>query len=119
MWTTATNGDPAGFLSTPVDLVKMGNALLYKHIISDASRTKLWTPYALTTGKENVYGIGFRIEKNKAGMTYMSHGGTSIGGRTFFVIYPKEELVMAITYNLLPSGYNEIELSDIFAAAIR
>ncbi|MEJ7611901.1 MAG: serine hydrolase domain-containing protein [Ferruginibacter sp.] len=104
-----------GILSTPTDLLKFGNAILYKKILSERSRAALWTPYPLSTGKENVYGIGFRVEKNNAGQTYMSHGGTSIGGRTFFVIYPKEEVVMAITYNLLPAGYNEIELSDIFS----
>lgn len=108
-----------GILSTSYDLVKLGNALLQNKIISEKSRNVLWTPYRLSTGKENVYGIGFRIEKDKAGRTFMSHGGTSIGGRTFFVIYPKEELVMAITYNLLPAGYNEIELSDIFVKGIK
>lgn len=103
-----------GILSTSYDLLKLGNALLQNKIISVSSKNVLWTPYKLSTGKENVYGIGFRNEKDKAGRTFMSHGGTSIGGRTFFVIYPKEELVMAITYNLLPAGYNEIEISDIF-----
>ncbi len=108
-----------GMLGTPYDLLKLGNALLRNKILSDKSRIALWTPYKLTSGKENIYGIGFRIEKDKAGRIHMSHGGTSLGGRTYFIIYPKEELVFAITYNLLPAGYNEIEFSNIFAETVK
>ena len=108
-----------GLLGTPNDLLKLGNALLQNKILSEKSRSALWTPYKLTSGKGNTYGIGFRIEKDKAGRTHMSHGGTSFGGRTFFIIYPKEELVFAIAYNLLPAGYIETEFSNIFAETIK
>lgn len=62
-----------------------------------------------------MYGIGFRIEKDKAGRTFMSHGVSTFESRTYFIIYPKEELVMAVTYNLLPVGDDEIGLSDILS----
>ena len=103
-----------GILSTPYDLVKMGNALLLNKFLSQKSLAALWTPYVLSTGKPNVYGIGFRIEKDKAGRTYISHGGTSMGGRTYFIIYPKEEIVMAITYNYLPGIYDELPIANVF-----
>ena len=103
-----------GILSTPYDLIKLGNALLREKFLSEKSRAALWTPYQLSTGKPNVYGIGFRNETDEAGRTYISHGGTSMGGRTYFIIYPKEEIVMAITYNYLPGIYDELPIANIF-----
>lgn len=103
-----------GFLSTPADLVKMANALLYKKFISDNTIHELWTPYKLSGDAATIYGIGFRIEKDKSGRNQIHHGGTSMGGRAFLAIYPDDDIVMAIAYNVLPGNYYEVMLADIF-----
>lgn len=103
-----------GFLSTPVDLVKMADALLHKKFINASTADQLWTPYQLSNGTNNIYGIGFRIEKDKAGRNQIHHGGTSMGGRAFLVIYPDDDIIMAITYNVLPGKYYEVMVADIF-----
>lgn len=108
-----------GFLSAPVDLVKLGNALLQKQFISPGVLNQLWTPYVLSSGAKNIYGLGFRIEKDAAGRTMIHHGGASVGGGAFLIMYPDQELVVAIAYNLLPQSLNRGALAEIFLNEIK
>lgn len=92
-----------GYLSTPIDLIKMCQSLLKNDFISASSKKILWTPAILKTGKTTNYGIGWRIETDEKNRTFVHHGGNSVGGRSFLLIYPEESLIIAVSSNLSDS----------------
>ena len=95
-----------GYVSTPSDLVKFGNALLGNKFLSSSSKDILWTPVLFDNGEMNPenYGLGFRVDQDKLGR-YIHHGGKSVGGYAYFVIYPKLEIVVAFVTNVTPMGF--------------
>lgn len=103
-----------GFLSTPIDLVKMAQALVAKKFITATTVEQLWTAYKLSTGEKNIYGIGFRIETDNAGRKQIHHGGVATGSGAFLVIYPDDGLIMAITYNLVPQTMRSTQIAQVF-----
>ncbi|HYV93295.1 MAG TPA: serine hydrolase domain-containing protein [Chitinophagales bacterium] len=105
-----------GFLSTPIDLVMMCQSLLSHQILSEKNVQLLWTPNVLPSGENTGYGIGWRIAKDSMGRSIIHHGGQSVGARAFLIIYPDEELVIAITCNQ-SSNFNEVlaeKIADCF-----
>ncbi len=103
-----------GFLSTPIDLVKVAQALTAKKFINASTVEQLWTPYKLLTNEKNIYGIGFRIETDNAGRKQIHHGGVATGSGAFLVIYPDNDLIMAITYNLVPQTMRSTQIAQVF-----
>ena len=101
-----------GYLSTPEDIAKLANALLQKQFLDDETVATLWKPGKLKDGNLLNYGIGFRINETSDHRTYIHHGGSSIGGRAFLIIYPKEKLVLAVCCNRLAS-FDEMFLNKI------
>lgn len=93
-----------GFLSTPTDLVIFGNALLDNSALSDASLDVLWSKVALENGEANPehYALGFRVGDDELGR-FVHHGGKSVGGYTFLVIYPDHKMTVAFAVNSTPS----------------
>lgn len=94
-----------GFLSTPEDLVKFGNALLGDALISTETKNQLWQPVVLADGKMNPehYALGFRSESDEIGR-FVHHGGKSVGGYSFLLIYPESKIVIALASNVTPEG---------------
>lgn len=93
-----------GYLSTPSDMVRFANSLLSNNLITEESREIMWSPVALNTGemnKEN-YALGFRVGKDDRGR-FVFHGGTSIGGYSFLLIYPDLDIVVAFSTNVSPA----------------
>jgi CubicO group peptidase (beta-lactamase class C family) len=93
-----------GLLSTPVDLVNLGRGLLNHTSLSAETVALLFTPQRLTDGTATGYGIGWRVGTDSKGRKVIHHGGSIDGGRTFLLLYPEENLVLAITANM--SGVN-------------
>jgi serine beta-lactamase-like protein LACTB len=95
-----------GYLSTPTDLVKFGNALLNNTLLKEQSKNALWTPQALDNGDMNYenYALGFRVGNDELG-EHVHHGGKSVGGYAYFVIYPEHEVVIALMTNATPAGF--------------
>lgn len=92
-----------GYISTPTDLVKFGNALMGDDFLTDDSKHSLWTPVPLANGAMNpeYYALGFRVGQDELG-TFVHHGGMSIGGYSFLVIYPDLGIVAAFVSNYTP-----------------
>ena len=44
-------------------------------------------------------GLGWRIAQDSAGRQYLHHGGSAMGGRAFLLVYPKEEVAVALLAN--------------------
>ncbi len=106
-----------GLLSTPVDLVNLGRGLLNHTGLSAETVALLFTPQRLADGTDTGYGIGWRVGTDRKGRKIVHHGGTIDGGRTFLLLYPEQNLVLAITANMSGVSINlpEVEtLADYF-----
>lgn len=92
-----------GYLSTPSDIVKFGSLLLNEDHISQGELAELVTPKAMKNGEMNPdnYGLGFSIGSDEIGRRFF-HGGGSVGGSSFLVIYPDQKMVIALTSNVTP-----------------
>lgn len=115
-----------GYISTPADLVKFGNALIGHALLTDQSKAALWTPVPLENGSMNpeFYALGFRVGQDDLGR-FVHHGGLSIGGYSFLLIYPDLGIVVAFVANYTPmeSSFNRGEearkLINIFGSFIQ
>ena len=88
-----------GFLSTTEDLTRFGQLLLAGRLLEPATVRLLWTPQRTSNGKETRYGIGWEVDRDAAGRERVGHGGGSVGGTAFLLIYPRERLVIAVLVN--------------------
>lgn len=94
-----------GYLSTPSDMVRFANSLLNNILITVDSKEIMWSPVALNNGEMNPenYALGFRVGQDDLGR-FVYHGGKSVGGYSFLLIYPGLDLVVAYSTNVTPSG---------------
>ena len=97
-----------GLLSTSEDLVTFGFAHLGTSLLKEETIRLLWTPQETSKGKQTNYGIGWRIEEDDSGRSYIGHNGGSVGGATVFRIYPEKNLVIAMISNLSGHKYKNI-----------
>ncbi len=90
-----------GFLSTPSDLVRFGLELLSGGYLTPEMRAELWQVTALKDGTASpgAYGLGFQIGTHQD-REFVAHGGGSVGGNTYFVIFPELGLVGASVANV-------------------
>ncbi|GGG23740.1 hypothetical protein GCM10011344_25650 [Dokdonia pacifica] len=100
-----------GFISTPTDLVKMGNAYLTDDVfLSHETKRKFWTPMKLDTGEinEQLYALGWRsylayenpdLLDGEAPIWMVHHGGVSKGSQNFLVLFPNYDLVIDASIN--------------------
>ena len=95
-----------GFLSTSLDLAKMSQSLLRHEYMNESTLNTLWTPTILSNDKKTNYCLGWRKNEDNLGRSYIHHGGSSVGGRSFLLIYPEEEIIVTITCNLF-TRFNE------------
>lgn len=83
-----------GYLSTAEDLVKLGNALLYGHGMSETVKGKMLT--APQAGEIPLrVGNGLLFLQNSRGDDFYAARGNITGGGAMLIIYPKDEIVVA------------------------
>ena len=86
------------FISTPTDLVSMINNA--REIIDVQTLFDLISVQNLSDGKSTGYGMGFRISKVQANNSIIvHHGGRSVGARSFLLLLPAEQIVVAVCAN--------------------
>ncbi|MCZ4223346.1 serine hydrolase domain-containing protein [Pedobacter rhodius] len=102
-----------GFLSTPTDLALMGSALLSGKFIKPATAELMMTSQQLKNGKNSGYGMGFRIGTDSKGRKIVHHGGVALGGRAFLLLYPDQNLVIAVTTNQGDAQFGERHLEKL------
>ena len=100
-----------GYLSTPSDLVRMGQELISPKILSMETVSMMLAPQKLKDETSIICGITWRIGNDASGRKIVHHGGTIQGGRTMLVIYPDQDLVIAICSN--KNVRNQIDLKEI------
>ena len=93
-----------GFLSTSEDLVHFGSALLKPGFLNKDSLALLFTSQKTKSGEETGYGMGFSVGKSKSGQRIFQHSGGSVGGTSQLIIYPDQQLVIAMICNYSGAG---------------
>jgi len=88
-----------GFLSTPTDMVRLGMGHIGGGFLSDETLEVLWTSQRRNDGEETGYGIGWSVGTDRDGRRLVSHGGGSIGGTTFLLLFPDDGVVVSIVGN--------------------
>lgn len=105
-----------GFLSTPSDMIKLGNAMLGDHLLSKEIRSKLLTiPQAGREHGGDVYALGWRVHdwqiNSERTLKSFNHHGVSVGGISAFVVFPEERMVVSVMIN--KNGTNPNALTKI------
>ncbi len=98
-----------GFLSTAEDLVRFGMGFLTPAFLKADLREIAFTSQRGEDGKDTGVGLAWRIGRDEKGRRYVHHGGDSIGGRAFILIYPDEGVVIAITTSVGQAAFGEKE----------
>lgn len=102
-----------GYLATTSDLVRFGFAMLRSldperdGVLEPGTVREMWTSQETADGEETGYGIGWSVARDSAGRRVVGHGGGSVGGTTFFRIWPEQGVVVAITANLSDAGLED------------
>jgi serine beta-lactamase-like protein LACTB len=120
-----------GFVSTPSEMVLLGNALLQGKVVRPETFILLTTPQKLKDGKDTGagYGMGWRSGHRKLPLSgrelrVVHHGGTANGAMSFFVLFPEADLVVSINTNLLFNPFEDLtaeayHVADLFLQAER
>ncbi|AXT21062.1 class C beta-lactamase-related serine hydrolase [Flavobacteriaceae bacterium AU392] len=107
-----------GFISTPTDMVKMGNAYLNDSTFINRSTIKeFWMPIKLISGEinEQEYAVGWRSYLNLndehllngSTIWMVNHGGVSKGSMNFLVLFPNYNLVIDASINARARTFGE------------
>lgn len=97
-----------GFLSTVQDMAKFGQAHIEASILKEET-IALWIESQYNSaGEKTNYGIGWRSGADKKGRQWFGHSGGSVGGSSMLIIYPKENLVVAMAINLSGAKYRNL-----------
>ena len=88
-----------GFLSTAEDLVRFGEAMINGGFFAPETRETLFTSLETNGGERTGYGLGFFVGTDDAGRRTVGHSGGSVGGTTQFVMYPEQDVVVALIAN--------------------
>lgn len=87
-----------GIISTVDDLLKYNTALLSEKIIKKELLDKAWSPFVLPNGKSTNYGLGWAVG-NYQGLKFVAHGGALYGFRSYGILFPNEQLYIAVLSN--------------------
>lgn len=89
-----------GYISTPIDLVKLGSAWLDADFISQKTRQEFWTPIRMPNGEVNHqnYALGWRVKMHE-GIYNANHGGVSRGAQCWLMVVPDSNLSVAVVIN--------------------
>ena len=94
-----------GFVSTPTDVVKLGNAMLNDSLLTTNTRKLLVTvPLAGRTESGKMYAYGWRrsswqLYNGKMTLDSYHHGGTAVGSTSILVIFPDKGIVLSMMMN--------------------
>jgi CubicO group peptidase (beta-lactamase class C family) len=112
--TSSTLG-AGGLVSSVHDMAKWDAGLYGNDVLSDASRSLMWTSAVLPNGEETGYGFGWRVREYR-GRRSVGHGGMVAGFVASFTRLPDDDLaiiVFANRYRGSPGGIRDI-VADVF-----
>ncbi len=119
-----------GFLSTPSDLVRLGNAWLSDSTyLSQETKATFWAPQPLENGEENgdQYALGWRseyayqdsllLEGKKVWLVH--HSGSTKGAMNLLFLFPEYKMSMDVAINAQATSMKEfwesvLSIADLF-----
>ena len=125
-----------GFISTPSDLVRLGNAWLTNStFINQETKKDFWTPVKLANGKvnEQEYAVCFRsyldytnnlLDQGRQTYWIVHHGGVSKGSMNFLLLFPDYDLVIDASINARAASFGDFsaevhKLANLFLQEIK
>ena len=111
-----------GFISNTEDMVRYGMAWLQPSFLKQQTIDLWFTPQTLAGGRATTYGIGWFSRVDEDGRRIVWHTGGSVGGRALLVLYPEQNVVVAMLSNAghAPmSAENGARIASPFIAAAR
>jgi len=118
-----------GFISTPSDLVKLGQGFIDNSFIEEDVRRQFWTVQTLNNGEANEqhYAIGWRVPSFDYGegideLLTANHGGVSRGSQSWLMVIPALNMAIAVNMNARTEtfwdfGSVSTELARVFIEA--
>ena len=106
-----------GFVSTPSDVAKLGNAMLNDTLLTEDTRKLLVTvPQAGRNDGGKMYAYGWRrsswrLYDGKLTLDSYHHGGTAVGSTSILVIFPDKGIVLSLMMN--KGGENVDDISVV------
>jgi len=87
-----------GMVSTVPDLCALGNALLQGKLMKPETLALMWTKQKLSDGREIDRALGWQAGEFRGNPIFV-HGGAQQMAKTFFVVSPKDQIVLAVLTN--------------------
>lgn len=94
-----------GIVSTPTDMVALGNVMLDDRLLSAATRKLLLTvPAEGRTDDGRIYAYGWRhsdwtLYNGMLKLDSYHHNGTAVGSTSVFVVLPEKRIVLSLMMN--------------------
>ena len=112
--TSSTLG-AGGILSSAYDLAKWDESLYGNQLLTDQSKTAMWSPVTLPDGRNTGYGFGWRVTPYE-GLASQGHGGQVGGFVANFSRFPDQEAVVIVFLNRyrVSSGALKVALLQTF-----
>lgn len=112
--TSSTLG-AGGLLSSVHDMAKWDEALYGDELLSEASKTAMWTPAVLPNGEDTGYGFGWSVVEYR-GHPAVGHNGQVAGFVASFVRLPEAEMAIIVFANRyrVSSGQLRDMVADAF-----
>lgn len=101
-----------GYLSTASNLARFAAGIMR---LPKKSRNLLFRSAETSSGAPTGVALGWRVAADGAGRSYVHHGGDSIGGRAFVLIYPDQRVGVVLLSNLSFAPFGEKEALRIAA----
>jgi CubicO group peptidase (beta-lactamase class C family) len=105
-----------GYMTTPEDLVRFGQAMLQPGFLKADTLRQLFTEQKTRDGKPTGYGMNWFIDRDAKGNPIYWHSGSSVGGNSMLILYPRQRVVLAMQTNLTDSNLKSLprELASLF-----
>lgn len=89
-----------GFIGTAEDLTIFGEQIFWGDFLQSKTVDMLTESLELDSGEKTNYGIGWLTGSDDEGRRYYGHSGGSVGGTTQFVVFPEQEVIVAVVANI-------------------
>lgn len=99
-----------GFIGTTEDLIDFGKAIFWGDFLQPETVDVLIKSQTLANGEDTNYGMGWRSGVDEKGRLYYGHSGGSVGGTTQFVVFPEQEVIVAVVANMRSVSYGDSHL---------
>lgn len=90
----------AGYLSTAEEMARFGSAHLKPGFLKQSTVDELFRPMRTAAGEDTGFGLGWRLGKDARGRSVVYQPGGGPGISSVIILYPKENLAVAILSNL-------------------